>query len=230
MNVMKTLLQILLVLSLAGCASPFRPVYISPAGDYYLEEQRSEYAYYSAGSVLYADIGFHPWWVSAYNPLHFVYFSPNFYPYYFSVWYPPAYSPYYGYYTGFYSYWCPPYPVRRSHGRQHAEMMPGDEESQPLADAGSLPGQLALWRSADNKSLNRRMKNSNYRAGKSVNIPRSFTTIKSAPAKPTSVHRPAPYSAGDFSRPRAPSGFAPRANPGLRTARPSAVTPVRSKQ
>jgi len=112
---MRLLLQILLLAVLAGCASPYRPVYISSEGDYYIEEQTTQAEYYGSGSILYADVGFYPWWITAYYPSAFTYYSPYFYPYYFSVWNPPGYSPFYGYHRGYYASWVPPYRFSRAH-------------------------------------------------------------------------------------------------------------------
>lgn len=112
---MRLLLQILLLAVLAGCASPYRPVYISSEGDYYIEEQTTQAAYYGSGSILYADVGFYPWWITAYYPSAFSFYSPHYYPYYFSVWSPPGYFPFYGYPRGYYANWLPPH--RFSRGR-----------------------------------------------------------------------------------------------------------------
>jgi hypothetical protein len=97
---MKTLIQILLLALLVGCASPYYPVYVNDEGDYYIAERVSDGPYYGTGN--------YPWWVSGYPPQTFAYYSPYYYPYYFSVWYPPVYRPYYG-------YWYPPYQNHRHH-------------------------------------------------------------------------------------------------------------------
>ena len=85
---MKTLISILLLALLVGCASPYYPVYVNDEGDYYIAERATVQPYYGAG--------YYPWWLSGYPPQTFAYYSPYFYPYYFSVWYPPG-------------YWYPPY-------------------------------------------------------------------------------------------------------------------------
>ena len=105
---MKTLIQILLLALLVGCASPYYPVYVNNEGDYYIAERATNESYYYG-------TGSYPWWISGYPPQTFAYYSPYFYPYYFSVWYPPSYRPYYGFYGGYYGYWCPPYQYHRRH-------------------------------------------------------------------------------------------------------------------
>jgi hypothetical protein len=104
---MKTLIPILLLALLVGCASPYYPVYVNDEGDYYIAERVSDGPYYGTGN--------YPWWVSGYPPQTFAYYSPYFYPYYFSVWYPPVYRPYYGFHGGYYGYWYPPYQNHRHH-------------------------------------------------------------------------------------------------------------------
>ena len=85
---MKTLIPILLLALLVGCASPYYPVYVNDEGDYYIAERVTDGPYYGTG--------YYPWWLAGYPPQTFAYYSPYFYPYYFSVWYPPG-------------YWYPPY-------------------------------------------------------------------------------------------------------------------------
>ena len=85
---MKTLIPILLLALLVGCASPYYPVYVNDEGDYYIAERATVQPYYGAG--------YYPWWLSGYPPQTCAYYSPYCYPYYFSVWYPPG-------------YWYPPY-------------------------------------------------------------------------------------------------------------------------
>jgi len=96
---MKTLIQILLLALLVGCASPYYPVYVNDAGDYYIAERATEGPYYGTG--------YYPWSLSAYPLQTFAYYSPYFYPHYFSIWYPPG-------------YWCPPY-LNRPHHRYPGE-------------------------------------------------------------------------------------------------------------
>ena len=96
---MKTLIQILLLALLVGCASPYYPVYVNDAGDYYIAERATEGPYYGTG--------YYPWWLNAYPPQTFAYYSPYFYPYHFSIWYPSG-------------YWCPPY-LNRPHHRYPGE-------------------------------------------------------------------------------------------------------------
>jgi len=100
---------------LAGCASPYQPVYGSNKGDYYIAERETVSTNYPGLTVPLTGVGLYPWWSSAYfyghPPSLFTYYSPNFYPHYFSVWSPLWQHNYYGWY-GTYSPWCPPYRVR----------------------------------------------------------------------------------------------------------------------
>jgi hypothetical protein len=113
---MKKALFILLLAILAGCASPYNPVYVSDQGDYYIAEAESSYPYYPPGAdaLNHVDRYRNYWWVSGYFPGYspplFSYYSPYFYPHYFSVW-SPGWSHYAGWYGG-YSSWCPPYRMR----------------------------------------------------------------------------------------------------------------------
>ena len=213
-------------LLLAGCASPFRTVYTSP-DDYYLEERGSERVYYEFNSVLYADVGFYPWWVTAYNPLQFVYYSPYSYPHYFSVWYPPSYSPYYGYYTGYWSYWCPPYPVRRLHRWHDTDEMNGPDPGPSVAEDRYRVSRRDLWRASDNQSLKRMTKMPGRYDYKSYNPPGSLTTFRSAPSKPSRS-----FPAADFGQQPGNSGYSPgvgAVSESARTWKPG-VARARSKQ
>lgn len=221
----KILVLIASILLLGGCASPFRTVYTSP-DDYYLVEQSSDRVYYEFNSVIYADVGFYPWWVTAYNPLQFVYYSPYFYPHYFSIWYPPSYSPYYGYYTGYWSYWCPPYPVRRLHRWRDTDEVDLPNPEPAVTDGRYLVSRQDLWRAADNQSLNRRAKMPGAYGYKSYNPAKSMSTFRSAPAKPSYS-----FPAADFGQRPGMSGSSRAANSGTRSVgiRASGVAPARSK-
>jgi hypothetical protein len=111
---MKTLFQVLLLVLLAGCASPspYYPVAVSSEGDYYIAERATSGPYYGTGSMMFTGIGLYPWWLSGYPPPIFAYYSPYFYPYYFSVWHHPGYYPFHGFYGGYYAY---PRPAHRNH-------------------------------------------------------------------------------------------------------------------
>lgn len=116
---MKLLLPFILLLVMLGCASPYRTVYVSDEGDYYIEEQRVQSFYDEPGVLMYAGLGIYPWWITPYYPYAFTYYSPYFYPHYFSVWYPPGYYPFYGYHRGYWPSWYPPHRLRWSHYRDH---------------------------------------------------------------------------------------------------------------
>jgi hypothetical protein len=217
---MKILLHIALVVLLTGCASSFRPVYLSSEGDYYLEESSAVGSYYGSDSVLYANVGFNSWWVNPYNPLDFVYHSPYFYPHYFSVWYPPVnsrYYRYYGYNRGYYPSWCPPYAVNRTHQSRSVLL--------PVADGRALVSRRDIWRTQDNQSLNRMVKSKNQTTYKSFESTRGMTTIKSAPAKPATS-----FSSMGFSRPSGSSRVSSRANSPSRSYAKSAGSARRNNQ
>ena len=130
---MKTLIQIVLLAVLVGCASPYYPVYVNNEGDYYIAERATNESYYYG-------TGSYPWWISGYPPQTFAYYSPYFYPYYFSVWYPPSYRPYYGFYGGYYGYWCPPYQYHRRHRYPGEGRIVVSPALPPAAGSGAFPG------------------------------------------------------------------------------------------
>ncbi|MFC1695684.1 hypothetical protein ACFL1C_06115 [Pseudomonadota bacterium] len=175
---MRLLLQILLLAVLAGCASPYRPVYISSEGDYYIEEQTTQAGYYGSGSILYADVGFYPWWITAYHPYAFSYYSPYFYPYYFSVWNPPGYSPFYGYHRGYYANWVRPH--RLSRGRPADGLWnPGLSAPPPATIKVRKPAAWQdLYRNTKYAKYNQNTKNRRIDSGKPT------TPFKHTPAKP----------------------------------------------
>ena len=134
---MKTLIQIMLLALLAGCASPYYPVYVNNEGDYYIAERATNESYYYG-------TGSYPWWISGYAPQTFAYYSPYFYPYYFSIWYPPGYRPYYDFHGGYYGYWCPPYLNRPRHrypgeNRMVSPMLPPVIDSRQVVAYPALP-------------------------------------------------------------------------------------------
>jgi len=139
---MRTLITVLAVLLLAGCASSYYPVYVSSQGDYYIAEDGIEGPYYAPGSTTLSDLGLYPWWSTNYGPAgqagfasqNFMYYSPNFYPHYFSIWdVPPYYSyfGYYGYYGAYHPFWCPPYRGRHFNGPVHLAGGGGEENLSP---------------------------------------------------------------------------------------------------
>ena len=113
---MKMLIQILLLALLVGCASPYYPVYVNNEGDYYIAERVTNGAYYDTTSMVLADIGTYPWWISGYPPPLFVIYSPYYYPYYFSIWHPHGHYPYYAWHGGYGAYPGPSYRYPGHHG------------------------------------------------------------------------------------------------------------------
>jgi hypothetical protein len=109
---MKVLSYMALLILLAGCATPYYAVPVSSEGDYYIAERQTGGSYYGSNSLLYDDLGVHPWWMSNYPVELFSYYSPYYYPHYFSVWQPPGFHPFYGFYGRYFAYWCPPYRPR----------------------------------------------------------------------------------------------------------------------
>jgi hypothetical protein len=152
---MKTLILLLLLILLGGCASPYYPVYVTSEGDYYIAERNTNGPYYGTGSMMYSDVGVYPWWTGAYTAQTFEYFSPNFYPHYFSIWYPPGYSQFYGFYGGYHAYWCPPYRIRRHDGRRSATGRMGSPVMPPVAAMGPAVTNPDLWRAIDRSAVSR---------------------------------------------------------------------------
>ena len=162
-NGMKTLILIFGLLLLAGCASPYYPVYVSSEGDYYIAERNTNGPYYGTGDLLSDDIGVYPWWSGGYPIDVFAYYSPFFYPHYFSVWYPPGYNPFYGYYGGYYSYWCPPYQIRRSgrhYGNRYASTgSKGSPVMPPVSTGAVVAANPEIWRAIDRAAVKREILN-----------------------------------------------------------------------
>jgi len=182
---MRTLVQIFLLTTLVACASPYRTVYTSAEGDHYIEERAVQGVYYVPDSVMYANIGFDPWWITVNPSLSFIYYNPNYYQYYLAAWYRLIYQPYYVYGRGDYAYWCPPYQVR--HGHVYADSGGTADTSlpAPFINGREKFEQRDLWRSADNKSHNRVVKQSNGPSYKALDQNRSMTPFMTAPAKPS---------------------------------------------
>jgi len=153
---MRTLLQVILVLALVGCASPYRTVYTSAEGDSYIEEigQPAGY-YYFYDSIMYAGIGFDPWWVIAYSPATYINYDAYYYLYYLSAWNPRIYQPWYGYFGYHGGGWCPPYRVR--HGYLPVD---GGEVADQGPETPGLPNPVIVderekWRTINMKGQHR---------------------------------------------------------------------------
>jgi len=175
---MKTLIQILLLALLVGCASPYYPVYVNDAGDYYIAERATEGPYYGTG--------YYPWSLSAYPPQTFAYYSPYFYPHYFSIWYPPG-------------YWCPPY-LNRPHRRYPGENRMVSPVLPPVIDSRQVVAYPGL-------SVNRDRVNRGGRGQRIVAPPRSASAYNRTPAQPSvPVSRMSSSSAARFSLPSTHSG------------------------
>jgi hypothetical protein len=224
---MKTLVQVLLLIILAGCASPYRAVYTSAEGDYYIEERSTQSGYYVPGSVIYADIGFDPWWITANPSLAFIYYNPNYYQYYLSAWYRLIYQPYYGYYGGYYPYWCPPHRIRHGHSPAYAGEAADPLAPAPLIDGRELTDRKDLWRPVDNKGVGRVFKQGNgatYKAIDQTRLMKAFTNAAAKPAQST----PAIGSnrSAAFASPSPP----PRSVPVENSIKMSGLSRVRNKQ
>ena len=177
---MRTLIQILLLALLVGCASPYYPVYVNDAGDYYIAERATETPYYGTGY----GAGYYPWWLSGYPPQIFAYYSPYFYPYYFSVWYPPVYSTY--------PYWYPPYSHHRHHRYPGHDRMVVSPLLPPMTDGGQVVAYPGL-------PVNRDLVNRGGKGQRVVAPPRSVSAYSHIPARSSA-------SASQMSSSR-PSGF-----------------------
>ena len=215
---MKKWLLMSLVLILVGCASPYRPVYVSNEGDYYIEEKSNAGGYFGTGSIMYADVGFYPWWASFNHPLAFDYYSPYFYPYYFSIWYPPGYPPFYGYPRGYFAYWHRPHRGRwNHHAGSGAPYMP--------LHGNEITARRDLLRTSDNRSLGRGVKN-NQVVGYKANTPAiPGTSLRRPPEKPyTSLSRT------DSGRPAGSMQASPRSRPASRSSKNLYQPSLRDKQ
>ncbi|MBT8048848.1 MAG: hypothetical protein HKN57_14300 [Xanthomonadales bacterium] len=221
---MKILLLTLLILTLVACASPYRPVYVSSEGDYYIEEQDTQTSFGSAGSVLYADIGFYPWWITSHYPFSFTYYSPYFYPHYFSIWYPPGYYPFYGYHRGYWASWAPPHRMRWDHYRGHRGRpvaSPGPTYPAPGTDPLS---DAELRRALYERDLYRAAKDNRkngYRTGERV---QPGTSFKRVPTRPYSS-----VPAIKAGTPARSARMSPRAAPPSRSYRSSSRPVLRDK-
>lgn len=182
---MKFLVQIFLLTALAGCASPYRTVYTSPEGNYYIEERAAQSTYYIPDSVMYAGIGFDPWWITANPSLSFIYYNPAYYQYYLSAWYDLIYPPYFGYYGRYYSNWCPPYRGRHGHSSSGANGIADGFIPAPHFDYSEMNSRKDSWRQSNNKSFDRMIKPGNVAAYKSMAEPRSMKPFMNAPGNPS---------------------------------------------
>jgi len=156
---MKKLILIFGMFLLAGCASPYYPVYVSSEGDYYIAERNTNGPYYGTGDLLFDDIGMYPWWAGGYPIDVFAYYSPFFYPHYFSVWYPPGYNPFYGFYGGHYSYWCPPYQIRRYARHNRSAGSKGSPVMPPVSTGAIVAANPEIWRAIDRAAVKREVLN-----------------------------------------------------------------------
>ncbi|MFC1720473.1 hypothetical protein ACFL00_04965 [Pseudomonadota bacterium] len=182
---MKILIPIFLLVALVGCASPFRTVYTSPDGDHYIEERAVQGGYYVPDSVLYAGIGFDPWWITVNPSLAFIYYNPSYYPYYLSAWYRLVYQPFYGYYPGYYSYWCPPYRMRDGLPPGHAGRIAHGTIPATFIHGREITNSRDLQRSAEYKSYNPAVKPGMGPAYRAPGQNRSPTAFGKAPVKPS---------------------------------------------
>jgi hypothetical protein len=222
---MRILIQIFLLAALVGCASPYKTVYTSAEGDYYIVERASQGGYYVPDSVLYAGIGFDPWWISANPSLAFIYYNPNYYQYYLSAWYRLAYQPYYGYYSGYYSNWCPPYRIHHGHPPATAGRIADNSIPAPFISGRELIERRDLWRSAEYKSFNPAIKSAIGPSYRVIGQNRSGTSFMNTPAKQSR-----PTTGMGVSR---SSGFArssSRSIPVDRSLKTSSLPIVRDKQ
>lgn len=221
---MKALVQLIFLITLAGCASPYRAVYTSAEGDYYIEERSSQGAYYVPDSVLYSNIGFDPWWMTANPALAFIYYNPAYYPYYLAAWNRLLYQPYFGYYPGYYTYWCPPYRTRHGGDLANASNVPGRAPVVPLFQGHHLAGRKDLLRSGENRGGNTYFKQSGGATYKPIDQTRSMKMYPSSASMPA-LSSPAFDSgrSGGFEPPSA------RARPMERSSKLSDLSPLRSK-
>lgn len=240
---MKTFLPIILVLVLAGCASPYRTVYTSAEGDSYIEELGQPAGYYHLyDSVLYAGIGFEPWWVIAYSPVSYVYYDPYYYLYYLSAWNPWAYQPPYGYVGLFGDAWCPPYRARHNYKPIDGTGVVGQGPEAPGIPSPVIVDRRDMWQTI---KLQGQHKMKNYggdvsHAGnakyRSIAPARTaFPPTRGAPVLPGNMTHAAPgfRNSPSTSTFGAPSDFA--RSPGVRAPVSSGIgasgaTPVRNKQ
>lgn len=182
---MRALIPIFLLLVLAACASPYRTVYTSAEGDYYIEERVAQSTYYVPGSIMYANIGFDPWWITANPSLGFIYYEPIYYRYYLSAWHRLIYQPYYGYYRGYYSYWCPPYQNRDVRGPTYTSGPVSDSMPVPYIVSREPVDSRDLWRSSNHRSVNKAIKQNQPYSYKTSEQPRSTTTYMKTSAQPS---------------------------------------------
>lgn len=204
---MKVLSYIALLFLLAGCATPYYSVPISSEGDYYIAERQTGGAYYGSNSLLYEDLGIHPWWMSNYPVELFSYYSPYYYPHYFSVWQPPGFYPFHGYYGRHFAYWCPPYRPRLYVQRKPLDKVVASPVMSPPTIV-TYPGINELRRWDDRAVVKRGVKFSGTKyqrstAGKSGG---SSTALPVFGRSSSSISQPA-----GFSRPSHRSGSTGRA-------------------
>ena len=220
-QVMKALYYIAFLFLLAGCATPYYFVPVSSEGDYYIAERQSGGSYYGGNSLLYDDLGVHPWWMNNYPVELFSYYSPYYYPHYFSVWQPPGFHPFYGFYGRYYAYWCPPY-----RPRLHVQQKPKDKVvASPVMSPPSIvtyPGITELKRMDDRAVVSRGLTSGGMKYRRSTAW-KSGNSGKSLPAFGRSASSPGPSSA--FTRSSGRSSARSGSTRGARvlTGKPQAV-------
>jgi len=219
------LIPVFLLAALVGCASPFHTVYTSAEGDYYIEERAAQGGYYVPDSVLFAGVGFDPWWINVNPTLAFIYYNQNYYEYYLSAWYRLTFQPYYGYYPGYYSYWCPPYRIHHGHSPVIAGQMADSRVPAPFISSRERLDRRDLWRSAEYKSFNPTTKRGIGPANRASGQNRSFSSFMNAPAKPSR-----PVTGAGTSRSSAFASPPSRSTPVNRSLKTSNLPVVRDKQ
>jgi hypothetical protein len=222
---MRLLIPIFLLVALVGCASPFRTVYTSPDGDHYIEESAAQGRYYIPDSIMYAGIGFDPWWITVNPALTFIYYIPGYYPYYLSAWYRLVYQPYYGYYPGYYSHWCPPYRMRHGLPPGHAGRIADGSVPAASIPGPEITGSRDLRRFATYKSYNPAGNPGIGQAYKASGPNRPTTAFRKAPVKPS-------WSAPGKGMSQSPGFASPSSRPTVldRSLKTSSLPVVRDKQ
>ena len=218
---MKALYYIAFLFLLAGCATPYYYVPVSSEGDYYIAERQSGGSYYGGNSLLYDDLGGHPWWMNNYPVELFSYYSPYYYPHYLSVWQPPGFHPFHGFYGRYYAYWCPPY-----RPRLHVQQKPKHKVvASPVMSPPSIvtyPGITELKRMDDRAVVSRGLTSGGMKYRRSTAW-KSGNSGKSLPAFGRSASSPGPSSA--FTRSSGRSSARSGSTRGARvlTGKPQAV-------
>jgi hypothetical protein len=228
---MKKVLAIFVLVFAVGCASHYQPVYVTSDGGYYIAETAPASSYY-AGTGVWWETGFYPWWSAAYGygygyrPYPFYYYSPYFYPHHFSVWYPAWHSYYYGWGGG----WHPPY-RRGRHGQSLHPHGHGDAANQtpepvlPPPYAGSAPVYPRPGKTIDEKAYWQRP-SERATAGRTAVEPARPAPSAGRASRSTSAIRYAAPRSDAPSRSRSSSrSHASRASTSIRGAKETARRP-----